>query len=265
MEQIDKLTFKNASFVMAGGVCLMGLIGYFLHIGGTLYVRGIQFVTSLVIPTLCFWVGMLIRFIISKSRKLVLCILGALMCVSYGYGICAMSHLGWIAIVYQWWGLILLGFILPWEYLYQHRDLDGIKSGIILLISALAYCAVDLVNERMRIVPIPSSVSDLGELLFSVTKIVLPFVTILTVYFAAEFSFSRAGQWLGSKKWFQVICWIAAVLLFAILILQFNRWNRLSMMWQITRILVQPVTVYLVFVIVRIIRKSGKWKEVFTI
>ena len=47
MEQINKQTFKKASFVMAGGACLIGLIGHYLRIEGPLHVRGIQFVTSL--------------------------------------------------------------------------------------------------------------------------------------------------------------------------------------------------------------------------
>ena len=173
-------------------------------------------------------------------------------------------------IFYQWWGLVLLGFTLPWDYLYQRRDPDGIKSGILLLISALAVGALDLVHERMTIVSIPSPVEDLGTLLSSVTLYVLPLATIIPVYFAAEFSFSKAGQWLGEKMWFRWIIGIAAAYAFCITIagmMIYPGWD--VQMWQLTQLFIQPFSIYLIIVICRIIRKLGKkemtWKEVFAI
>lgn len=270
MERIEKQTFKNASFVMAGGACLIGLIGHYLRIDGPLHVRGIQFVTSLVIPTLCFWVGMLIRYKVGKPRWWVLAIAAALMVAAYCYSFYALSHFTWVNIFYQWWGLVLLGFTLPWDYLYQHRDSDGVKSGILLLISALVFGALKLVNGRMMTVDMPSPVDDLGALLSSVSLYILPLATIIPVYFAAEFSFSKVSQWLGEKKWYRWIIGIAAVCSFLMTIagmMFFPRWD--VQMAQLTQLFVQPFSIYLIIVFCRIIRKFGKkemtWKEVFAI
>ena len=270
MKQINKQTFKSASFVMAGGACLIGLIGHYLRIDGPLHVRGIQFLTSLVIPALCFWVGMLIRYKVGKPKCWVVAIAAALMVASYCYSFYALSHFTWENIFYQWLGLILLGFLLPWDYLYQHRDPDGIKSGILLMISALVFGALELVNGRMMTVDMPSPVDDLGALLSSVSLFILPLATIVPVYFAAEFSLSKAGQWLGEKKWYRWVIGIAAVYSFLMTItgmMFFPRWD--VQMWLLTRLLVLPFSIYLIIVISRIIRKMGKkeltWKEVFAI
>ena len=270
MEQIEKQMIKNASFVMAGGACLAGLIGHFLRYDGPLHVRGVQFVISLVIPTLCFWVGMLIRYKVGKPKWWVMAIAATMMVALYCYSFYALSHFTWVNIFYQWWGLVLLGFILPWNYLYQHRDPNGVKSGILLLISALVFGVLELVNGRMATVDMPSPVDDLGALLSSVSLHILPLATIIPVYFAAEFSFSKAGQWLGEKKWYRWVIGIAAAYSFIMTIvgmMLFPRWD--VQMWQLTLLLVQPFSIYLIIVICRIIRKLGKkemtWKEVFAI
>ena len=167
MGHIEKNTFKNASFVMAGGAALLMIAGRLFT--GILPIRGFQFVAGLAIPTLCFWVGMLIRYKVGKPKWWVLAIAAALMVAAYCYSFYALSHFTWVNIFYQWWGLVLLGFTLPWDYLYQHRDSDGVKSGILLLISALVFGALKLVNGRMMTVDMPSPVDDLGALLSSVS------------------------------------------------------------------------------------------------
>ena len=259
MEKLDKQTLKNTSFVVADGACLL-MIAFLLPI------RGLRFITALAIPTLCFWVGMLIRFKVGKPKWWVLAIAAALMIAAYVCGFCSQD---WLNVRFQWWGLILLGFILPWNYLYERRDPDGIKSFIVLLISALAFSTINLVNSRMMAVTMPSPVDDLGSVLESVTKYALPFVAVLPAYFAVEFSFSKAGQWLGSKVWFRIICWIAAATVFINIISNMFGIGGDILVWRLTQLAVQPVTVYLFVVIYRIICKLRKkemtWKEVFRI
>lgn len=259
MEKLDKQTLKNTSFVVAGGACLL-MIAFLLPI------RGLRFITALAIPTLCFWVGMLIRFKVGKPKWWVLAIAAALMIAAYVCGFCSQD---WLNVRFQWWGLILLGFILPWNYLYERRDPDGIKSFIVLLISALAFSTINLVSSRMMAVTMPSPVDDLGSVLESVTKYALPFVAVLPVYFAVEFSFSKAGQWLGSKVWFRIICWIAAAVAFVNIVSNLFGLSGDVLVWRLTQLIVQPITVYLFVVICRIIGKLSKkemtWKEVFRI
>ena len=251
--------YKNVSFVVAGGACL-------LMIASLLPIRGFHFISALAIPVLCFWVGMLIRFKVGRPKWWVLASAAALMVATYVCGFCSQD---WLNVQFQWWGLILLGFILPWNYLYERRDPDGIKSFIVLLISALAFSTINLVNSRMMAVTMPSPVDDLGSVLKSVTKYALPFVAVLPAYFAVEFSFSKAGQWLGSKVWFRIICWIAAAVVFVNVVSSLFGLGGDVLVWRLTQLIVQPITVYLLVVICRIIGKLSKkemtWKEIYAI
>ncbi len=263
MKLIGRTTLINASFVLAGAACILAC-------GNLIPIRGYRFVASIATPLLCFWGGMLIRCKVGEPKWWVVAMAAMLMIASYGYSFYALSNFSSVNIFYQWWGIMLLGFILPWDYLYQHRDQEGIKSGIILLISALAFSTLDLVNERMTDVALPAPVDDLGTLLSSVTLYVLPFAAIIPVYFAAEFSFSKAGQWLVEKKWFRWIIGIAAAYTFLKIIVDLvfvPVWD--VQMWQLTQLFVQPFTIYLIIVICRIVRKLKKkeitWKEVFCI
>lgn len=270
MEQINKQTFKNASFVMAGGACLIGLVGHYLRIDGPFHVRGIQFITSLVIPTLCFWVGMLIRYKVGKPKWWVLAIAGVAMLASLFFARHTVNGLNWSEIRFLWYFLILLGFLLPWNYLYERRDKDGYVSVVLLVITVFTYAAIELCWQRMGTSIMLPKYADIATLLLVVTTNILPIAAIPPVFFAAMFSFSNAGQWLGEKKWFRWIVGVATVVVFMMQLSRplfpiFSQWTAPN--WII--VLVQPVTVYLIIVIRRIIRKLRKkemtWKEVFVI
>ena len=269
MEQINKQTFKNASFVMAGGACLIGLIGHYLRIDGPLHVRGIQFVTSLVIPTLCFWVGMLIRYKVGKPKWWVLAIAGVAMLASLFFSRHDVNIFHWMRIRLFWYFIALLGFLMPWNYICERRDKDGYVSAILLVITVFTYGAIELCWQRMGTSIMLPTYEDIATLLLVVMTNILPIAAIPPVFFAAMFSFSDAGQWLGSKKWFQWIVGIVAVICF---LMQLERpLIPFSMVrlpnWII--VLVQPVTIYLIIVLCRIIRKLNKkgmsWKEIFSL
>ncbi len=271
MGEIGKQTFKNASFVMAGGACLIGLIGHYLCIDGPLHVRGAQFVISLVIPTFCFWVGMLIRYKVGKPKWWVLVIAGVAMLASLYFARHDVNILNWMEIRYFWYFIALLGFLMPWNYLYERRDKDGYVSAILLVITVFTYAAIELCWQRMGTSVMLPKYEDIATLLLVVTTNILPIAAIPPVFFAAIFSFSEAGQWLGEKKWFRGIVGTAAVVSF-LGILPDLRFDLTLNPFCITRwvqLFVQPVTIYLIIVICRIIRKLGKkemtWKEVFAI
>ncbi len=271
MEQPDKQIFKNASFVLAGGACLIGLIGHYLRIDGPLHVRGIQFLTSLVIPTLCFWVGMLIRYKVGKPKWWVLAIAGVAMLASLFFSRHTVNILHWMEIRLFWYFIALLGFLMPWNYLYERRDKEGYISAVLLVITVFTYAAIELCWQRMGTSIMLPKHEDIATLLLVVTTNILPIAAIPPVFFAAMFSFSDTGQWLGEKKWFRWIVGIAAIASF-IGILPGLRFDLTLNPLHLTRwvqLFVQPVTVYLIIVICRIIRKLGKkemtWKEVFAI
>ena len=79
---------------------------------------------------------------------------------------------------------------------------------------------------------------------------------LLTVWLFAEFSFSGAGQWLGSKKWFRWIDSLLAVTVFiSILVYIFEcglSW------WYLVDIIIQPVVVYVGIVFYRLVFKINR-------
>lgn len=272
MEQINKQTIKNASFVLAGGACLLMIAGHFFHSPyGLLPIKGFQFVASLAIPTLCFWVGMLIRWKVGKPKWWVLAIAGVAMLASLYLSRHTVNIFNWPEIRFCWYFLVLAGFMVPWDYILEKGDKDGILSIAILVITCLTYAAIELTWQRMGTSVMQPKYEDIATLLLVVTANILPLATIPPVFFAAMFSFSKAGQWLGSKKWFQWIAGIASVICFIGLLpgLRFDLTSDPVFLTHWIMLLVQPFTIYLIIVICRIIRKLGKkeltWKEVFAI
>lgn len=270
MERPDKQFFKNASFVLAGIAFLLMIAAHFCNSPyGALPIKGFRYVAGWAIPLLCLWVGMLLRFKVRKPKWWILTIAAVAMVVCYFFSFRARMIPDWLSIRYQWWGLILLGFLLPWDYMFEHRDKDGIKSFVLLLISALAYSTLDFIYDRMTIVALPAPTEDLGALIGSVTGYMLPFVTLLPLYFATEFSFSKAGQWIGSQKWVRWIVGIVSVVFFVSFLVDCTRLHRPFFMWHLTQLLMQPFTIFLIVIICRILRKLQNkeitWKEVFDI
>lgn len=269
MEQPDKQTIKNASFVLAGGACLLIFAGQLFSPEGPLPIPGFHLLVDLAIPLLCLWTGMLIRFRTGKPKWWLLTIVALAMIALYYCSFREVQFLKWLYVRFQWYGLICLGFLLPWEYLYEIRDKDGIKSFVLCVISSLAYCALNLVNQRMTVVTLPAPYEDLGVLLKTVSQFITPLALLPPIYFASLFAFSAPGLWLGEKKWFRWIAGVGAIIVFLAMVFNLQLTWLSVLLWQLPMLLVQPVTIYLIVVIYRIIRKLGKkeltWKEVFAI
>ena len=212
---------------------------------------------------------MLIRFRTGKPKWWQLTIVAVVMAALFYCSFREVQFLKWLYVRFQWYGLICLGFLLPWEYLYEFRDKDGIKSFVLCVISSLAYCALNLVNQRMTVVTLPAPYEDLGVLLKVVSQYITPLALLPSIYFASLFAFSTPGQWLGEKKWFRWIAGGVAVIVFLAFVFNLQLTWLSVLLWQLPMLLVQPVTIYLIVVIYRIIRKLGKkeltWKEVFAI
>ena len=269
---MDKNTFKNASFVLAGGACLLMIAGHFFHSpDGALPIKGFRFVAALAIPTLCFWVGMLLRHLCGKVKWWALAVAAVLAGVSFYLSRHTVNNLGWSEIRFLWYFLMLAGFLLPQDYLYDRRDKEGIKSFVLLVITALFYGSFELYWGRVYPFCMKPQFEDMAVLLMVVTTNMIPLAALLPVFFAAEFSLSNPAQWLGGQKWFRWIVGIAAFIcfcgslsgVFAHSPLFFFSLNRKIQFF------VQPFTIYLIIVICRIIRKLWKkemtWKEVFAI
>lgn len=267
---MDKTIIKNASFVLAGVACLLTITyHYFFSIIGILPIRGSRFLAALAMPTLCFWAGMLVRQISGKVKWWWLAIAAILAAISFYYSRHTVNNLSWGEIRFLWYFIFLAGFLLPWDYQYEHRDKEGIKSFILLVITALPYCAFELYWNRVSPYCMKPEYEDMATLLMVVTTNMIPLAALLPVFFAAEFSLSNPAQWLGEQKWFRWIVGIAAVFCFfgELPGLRFSFGAYDLPRW--IRFFVQPFTIYLIIVICRILRKLRKkemtWKEVFAI
>ena len=240
-------TITKASVVLAGGVCLLLVIGkIFSPFSGLIPIKGFWLSTLLATTLLCFWCGMLVRSRINKLKAWFLVLIGVLLAFGgcwiyydlsrdiYGPGTAGMAH--------EYVFSFLLGLLLPWDHIRENGDHVGAKSALLFILTALSYTALFVVWQRLVVGDVMKpKYADMEQLLLRVTSIVLPLAMIPPILLAAEFSFSKAGQWLGSRKWFFWIALPAAVYCFfeATLALPPFRTSR------IIRFLVQPISVYL--------------------
>ena len=96
----------------------------------------------------------------------------------------------------------------------------------------------------------------------TIVKIVLATV-LLVAYFAAKVSFSKEGVWLGNRTWFQTAVTILAAFNF-LASLSFFAHIHLFRWAGLLRFLVQPLSVYLLIVLVRSVGKrvcKRKWAD----
>lgn len=272
MKQIDP-SLKYASVVLAGGAYLVLALGrFFSPFSGLVPIRGIWMVTQLSVPLLCLWCGMLVHYRIGRPKPWLSALVGIFTAGALwgllSYPSIRLSLYNLLLLVFN----LLLGFLLPWDHLRENGDKSGTKSALLCILSALIYAALFLVWHRLGDDVMKPENADMEALLETVTTTVLPFAGVLPLFFATEFAFSKAGQWLGSRKWFFWLTVPFAVYCFfgSLTRIDFHYWFTFpydATNW--IRVLVQPMTVYLLVVIWRIIRNRAtsriEWKEVFKI
>lgn len=275
MKSIDS-SIRNASVLLAGGACLVPVLARIFSPYGWLPVRGAWLASMLVIPLLCFWCGMLLHYRVGgKSRVWLQAAAGlaaAYMFYLSRHTVNAPS-LSEMASTYLF--AFFLGIALPWDHLRENGDHAGAKSAVLCVLTALSYAALYVVWQRLDCKMQPRF-ADMEQFLLVLTTNMLPLAMVPSLLFATEFSFSKAGQWLGSRKWFM---WLAVpAALYCFLGAWFHRpWGiALDLSWEtarLIRLLVQPITVYLMIVIGRLVVKLCKgakqdcpsWKDIFTI
>lgn len=267
------LSLRNASVVLAGGACLVILFGrFFSPFNGLVPVRGIWMVTQLAVPMMCLWCGMLLRYRVGGRPSPWLLVPVGLLAAATLYGLMWHPGLGFGLIGFFTLVLHLcLGFVLPWNHILENGDRAGAKSAVICILTALSYGALYLVWQRLGGRMEPEN-ADMELLLKEVTTDVLPLAGVIPLLFATEFAFSKAGEWLSSRKWFFWISLPAAVYCFfgAMTALTLDFWPFFPYdSFHLFRFLVQPVTVYLMVVLWRIIRGIARrrvdWKNVFKV
>ena len=269
-------SLRNASVILTGGACIVPTLARVFYPYSLLPIRGAWLASMLVIPLLCLWCGMLLHYrVTGKARVWLQAVAGfvaAFMFYLSRHTVNAPS-MGGQAATYLF--AFFLGVVLPWDHLRENGDHVGAKAAVLCVLTALTYTAIYVVWQRLGYKMQPRF-ADMEQFLLVLTTNMLPLALVPPLLFAVEFAFSKAGQWLGSRKWFM---WLAVPLaLYCFLGAWFHRpWGiALDLSWEtarLIRILVQPVSVYLMIVIWRVATKLCKgakhdcssWKDVFKI
>lgn len=273
MKSIDS-SIRNASVLLAGGACLVPVLARVFSPYGWLPVRGAWLASMLVIPLLCFWCGMLLHYRVGGKARVWLQAVAGLVAAYMFYlsrHTINAPYASEIASTYLF--AFFLGVVLPWDPLRENGDHAGAKSAVLFVLTALTYTAIYVVWHRLIIGPVMvPECEDMRQFLLVLMTNMLPLAMVPPLLFTTEFAFSKAGQWLGSRKWFM---WLAVpAALYCFLGAWFHRpWGiALDLSWEtarLIRLLVQPISVYFVVVLVRIVKGLAKggpvWKDVLKI
>lgn len=275
----DEPTLRNASIVLAGGACLVVILArFFSPYGDLLPIRGAWLANLLVSPMLCLWIGMLLHYRIGgKARIWVRVLAAAFAMVMFYFSRHSVNDPGMSGATAYFLLSFFLGLALPWDHIRENGDHVGAKSAVLGILTALGYTALYVVWMRLIIGPVMvPECDDMRQFLLIVTTNILPLAMIPPLVMAVEFAFSKAGQWLGSRKWFFWLSVTAALFCFLRAWVQRPHTLSLDLTWgtsYLIRLLIQPLTVYLLVVIwrtaVKLIKKSRQdypaWKDVFKV
>ena len=264
--------FKSVTVLMAGLPALLPVAEHFLNDG---QIPGLHYLGPLGMLVICAWAGMLLREVTGRPKPWVSCLAWGAVLFSVHMA-CRVWQDWWHATPYLYLISIATGHLIPSE----RKDGASIKDGwgyLALLVAAtLSYVAVSAAGQYFGTVE--CSKGSLRLFASSLREILAPAEVLLgplVVYFAARFSLSGAGQWLGKRK---PLGWIAGTAL-AMLFLATLRnlfisprfWFRGELAF-IIRFLVQPVTIWLAAVLTRVCRRLFKkgnapwsWKEIIEI
>lgn len=254
MDSNERKKLISASFILTGAACALILLSrcYYNFCDG-LPVKGIWTIFSLAWPLLGFWFGMVMRHLAGKPRWWILAIAAAASALVFT-GLVTDQILYFHTHTLRAVLFALLGFIIP-TGAYSSSD-NSIKSGILLLLSLLAYATCEFALQRLHV---GHMADEFAAMQVQVSKVLYCgsyALELLTVWLFAEFSFSGAGQWLGSKKWFRWIDSLLAVTVFiSILVYIFEcglSW------WYLVDIIIQPVVVYVGIVFYRLVFKINR-------
>ena len=271
MKSIDP-SLRNASVLLAGGACLIPVLTRIFSPYGWLPVRGAWLASMLVIPLLCFWCGMLLHYRAGgKARVWLQTIAGLAAAFMFYLSRHTVNAPSMSEMASTYLFAFFLGIALPWAHLRENGDHVGVKSAVLCVLTALTYTAIYVVWQRLDCKMQPRF-ADMEQFLLVLTTNMLPLAMVPPLLFATEFSFSKAGQWLGSRKWFLWLAVAAAFISFLGALARHPFQITLDLSWEtarLIRLLVQPISVYLVVALVRIVMGLAKggpvWKDVLKI
>ena len=242
---------------MAGSTCIVLVLNHLAY-AFTDYTSSLMpgwgYLSTLCYPILYLWVGLLLRCRFNAPRPLVrYAILAVTLTLFYRYAMVPQGN-GWL-LRYTYLNVVFtgIGYLVPPGMIEEAGRRKGWDYLLMLLVSAVCYTSISVVTARLRIGEMTLDFKDMEPLVRSLSFNAEYLVLILTLYFVVMFSFSQVGQWIGGKKWFRIMVIVAAVLSF--LVALSNVVLPPTLRFGIARFIVQPVTVYLVYILIGAIKK----------
>ena len=267
-----KERYVNASFLMAGCACMAMVVN---HLGFSFSpyslesaIPGWSFMASLANPVLFAWAGLLLRRRSGSPKKWLSAAVAVLVLFLLGMYYHYIEHWGWWErLPFLYLASLGIGYLFPPSMTGEAGRRKGIEYIVLLICSVFSYTACAVVSGRIQWGGMPPELHEMSNLMVRLMDVAEPLLTVVVLYFAVMFSFSGYGQWLGGRSWFRGIA--VGVAAYSFLLSLGNLAWGLFHRGMFLTFFVQPVTVYLVIVICRLIRRKAKgggqasWKESF--
>lgn len=218
-EDITTMNYRNASFTLAGIVCLVYLLNIlFWQLGtdGRSLVPGFSAMSGLVAPVLAAWLGTLIRKWAGCPKLWLSILLGVVALFLFGRyitnpDIFTYTNYGRICAA-----MTIMGYLIPRQQLETYTELGRIIPYILIfLASVLCFTCIEITDGRLFNFSFPSENADMHELIRLLLQMAEGTSMAITTYVAVILSYSSIGQVLSSKPWvrivFGIICFIASV------------------------------------------------------
>ena len=268
-------TYKNASVVITGIANLIVLILILFSISKDfilskdVYYEAVKWLSpvyTLTAPILCAWVGVLLRWKFSNPSRWIKWLLVAIIPATYLFWTFVPVH-DWL-----FWGTgyrctCLYAGILGFLINPKHCEMDSKWSLLLFLSAVFLYIGVCRVVDHFSVGNWQMLTNE-WTCLFRRLMTFIPLA--MSIYFLIGFSFSSVGQAIGRCRTVGIITQVLAGIgmlsnLASVIDPTFPCYINLL---DIYRLLVQPVTVYLIVVLCRILRNgfksAGLMQDIFT-
>ena len=273
-----KRLYTNATITIYGAVCAVLVANHIINQlspwGHPSLVPGFNVMAGLCYPILCLWLGLLIRAWHKDPKWWIQLIVGAIS-LYFLYRYRHFAEIFWNR-SYLYITMIGIGYLIPPKVLISSAENKGWISLVMIALSAFCYTALTVVKNRLLWGPIIPGHPDMELMMETVLVNAEPLMVIIFAFFVVQFSFSQISTTIGRNKWIRwTIFGLCAYLFFLVSFsaLQYGSFYMISYVKYspLLHLLVQPITVYLVYGIYRK-RNEGKgdgeslsWKECFTL
>jgi len=231
--------FDNATFIMAGLACLIPVLdGYGL--------KGVGYLSPLCPPLIGLWLGLLLRDISGKPRTWFL-VLVASAAVGLAGWLLADDVIRFSTLSIRLTLYALLGYLVPFRSVFTGNNC--VRKAAVLVPSIVTLVACSLSYDRLRACLDPALHEEWRAIVFHALDIAIGASTLLAVWWMAECAFSKAGQWLGSMKWFRIVSAVPMLLVFAGIVADIIEYG--LKWWKLPILAAQPVTILAVLMLVR--------------